>query len=347
MKAWVLREIGDFSLQEVEKPTPEAGEVLVRIHAAGICGSDIPRIYRTGTYHYPLIPGHEFAGEVLETGCGVDKSLLGKRVGVFPLIPCKKCDPCQKKYFEMCRDYSYIGSRQAGAFAEYVRVPEWNLIELPQNVSYEAAAMLEPMAVAVHAMRRVNPQPEDKVVICGVGTIGMLLLMMLLEAGIKQVLVIGNKAFQRAQVLKLGLAEDFYLDARSQNINELVMEKTGSGADVFFECVGRNETVVQAIDLTAPAGRVMLVGNPYGDMQLDKGVYWKILRNQLSVTGTWNSSFAHDDDDDWHYVLERLAKERIRPETLISQKYSLAEMLPGFELMRDKTEDYIKVMGIV
>ena len=266
---------------------------------------------------------------------------------MFPLIPCKKCDPCQKKYFEMCRDYSYIGSRQAGAFAEYVRVPEWNLIELPQNVSYEAAAMLEPMAVAVHAMRRVNPQPEDKVVICGVGTIGMLLLMMLLEAGIKQVLVIGNKAFQRAQVLKLGLAEDFYLDARSQNINELVMEKTGSGADVFFECVGRNETVVQAIDLTAPAGRVMLVGNPYGDMQLDKGVYWKILRNQLSVTGTWNSSFAHDDDDDWHYVLERLAKERIRPETLISQKYSLAEMLPGFELMRDKTEDYIKVMGIV
>ena len=207
--------------------------------------------------------------------------------------------------------------------------------------------MLEPMAVAVHAMRRVHPKPEDKVVICGVGTIGMLLLMMLLEAGIKQVLVIGNKAFQRAQVLKLGLTEDFYLDARSQNINELVMEKTGSGADVFFECVGRNETVVQAIDLTAPAGRVMLVGNPYGDMQLDKGVYWKILRNQLSVTGTWNSSFAHDDDDDWHYVLKRLAKERIRPETLISQKYSLAEMLPGFELMRDKTEDYIKVMGIV
>lgn len=347
MKAWVLREIGDFSLQEVEKPSPKAGEVLVRVHAAGICGSDIPRIYRTGTYHYPLIPGHEFAGEVVETGSGVDESWQGKRVGVFPLIPCGKCGPCQKNYFEMCRDYSYIGSRQAGAFAEYVRVPEWNLIELPGNVSYEAAAMLEPMAVAVHAMRRVRPQPNDKVVICGVGTIGMLLLMMLLEAGINQVLVIGNKDFQREQVLKLGLAEESYLDAKLQNINELVMDKTGNGADVFFECVGRNETVVQAVDLTAPAGRVMLVGNPYGDMQLDKGVYWKILRNQLSVTGTWNSSFTHDGDDDWHYVLDRLAGGRIKPETLISHRYALTEMEPGFKLMRDKTEDYIKVMGIV
>lgn len=344
MKAWVLKAIGDFSLQEVEMPRAGIGEVLIRVRAVGICGSDIPRIYRTGTYNYPLIPGHEFAGEVVSLGEGVDEHWKGKRVGVFPLIPCEKCEPCQNKLYEMCRNYSYIGSRQAGAFAEFVTVPVWNLLELPATVSFEAAAMLEPMAVAVHAMRRVDPQPKDKVVVCGVGTIGMLLLMMLFEAGIKQVLVIGNKDFQQKQVENLGLAAGNFCDMRYCNVNDWVLEKTVTGAEVFFECVGRNETVSQAVNLTAPAGKVMLVGNPYGDMVLSKDVYWKILRNQLVLTGTWNSAFTHEEDDDWHYVLKRLAAGKIKPERLISQKFALTEMKQGFELMRDKKEDFIKVM---
>ena len=156
MKAWVLHEIGDFRLEEVEEPELAKEEVLVAVKAAGICGSDIPRVYRTGTYSYPTIPGHEFSGKVVGLGAKADPKWLGKRVGIFPLIPCQNCIPCQNREFEMCRHYSYLGSRRDGGFAEFVAVPQWNLIELPDQVSYEQAAMLEPMAVAVHALSLIH-----------------------------------------------------------------------------------------------------------------------------------------------------------------------------------------------
>ena len=184
--------------------------MLVKVLATSVCGSDIPRIYKNGTYSFPLIPGHEFSGVVEETGPGPGSGWPGKRVGVFPLIPCGVCRPCQKKQYEMCRSSGYIGSRQNGSFAEYVAVPADNLIEVPGNVSMQEAAMLEPMAVAVHAMRRVIPTPEDTVAVLGLGTIGMLLVMFLREAGIKNMLVIGNKEFQRQAVLRVGLPEECF-----------------------------------------------------------------------------------------------------------------------------------------
>lgn len=339
MKAWVLHGVGDYKYEEVTNPSVAENEVLVAVKAVGICGSDIPRAYKDGAHNMPLTIGHEFAGQVVDTG---------KRVGVFPLIPCRECMPCKNKQYEMCRNYSYLGSRRNGAFTEYVAVPEWNLIELPENVSYEEAAMLEPMSVAVHAMRRVKPRKEDTVVVCGLGTIGMLLVMFLLDADVENILVVGNKAFQKQTVLKLGISEENYCDSKNTDVNQWIMQKTkGNGTDIFFECVGKKETVVQAVNLTAPAGKICLVGNPYSDMELDKGTYWKILRNQLSVTGTWNSSFTHDKEDDWHYVLDRLAQKKIQPSQLISHRYSLENIINGFEIMRDKTEDYIKIMAVL
>lgn len=348
MKAWVLEQIGDFQYKEVEKPTIQKGEVLVKVGAVGICGSDIPRVFRDGAHNMPLIIGHEFSGQVVECGEDTDITWRDKRVGVFPLIPCMECGPCRKKQYEMCRHYSYLGSRQDGGFAEYVAVPEWNLITLPEQVSFEQAAMLEPMAVAVHAMRRTLPQVDDTVVVCGLGTIGMLLTMFLIERGIEKILVIGNKEFQKEKAMKLGICQEHYCDSKTQDVSKWIMEKTeGQGADVFYECVGKAETYVQAIDLTMPAGKVCLVGNPYSDMELPKNTYWKILRNQLQVTGTWNSSFTHEDNDDWHYVLDRLAAKKINPEMLISHKYTLEDVKAGFEIMRDKSEDYIKIMACV
>ena len=124
------------------------------------------------------------------------------------------------------------------------------------------------------------------------------------------------------------------------------MERTDDiGADVFFECVGRNETFVQALNQTAFAGRIMLVGNPFGDMNLEKPIYWKILRNQLTVAGTWNSSFTNEAADDWHYVMERLSQNKLVPEELITHRFSLDRLDEGFHIMRDKTEDYVKIMG--
>ena len=420
MKAWVLHGINEIRLETVELPALESGQALVAVKAAGICGSDIPRIYRAGAHRHPLIPGHEFSGVVESVGKETDSAWLGKRVGVFPLIPCGACGPCIKGQYEMCRNYGYLGSRRDGGFAEYVAVPAENLIELPDNVSFEEAAMLEPMAVAVHAVRRVLPeesraesgptgavnasgqtthgesrkpeqalpaetdgigqsmnQPqtdvvapqavggilpagtgvEETIVVFGLGTIGLLLTALLLERGKSRrksgssggrVLVIGNKDFQRQKILELGLSAEAYCDSRVQDAGRWILERTGGrGGDVIFECVGRNETLRQAVDSAAPAGRICLVGNPASDMALEREVYWKILRNQLTVTGTWNSSFSHKASDDWHYALERLSRKDLMPSRLISHRFSLEEMEKGLHIMRDKSEDYVKIMAVI
>lgn len=347
MKAYILREVNQFKLEDAPAPMIKPGEVLVKVMAAGICGSDIPRAYQTGAHVHPIVIGHEFSGKVIEVAAGVDDKWRDKPVGIFPLIPCRECGPCQNKQYEMCRNYSYLGSRRDGGFAEYVALPKECLIELPEGVSYEAAAMLEPMAVAVHAMRQIGAEKKDNVVVCGLGTIGLFLTMFLKEAGVENIFVIGNKDFQKERVLAMGISKNNYCDMRAQDISEWVMQKTdGRGADVFFECVGKNETFSQAVDLTAPAGKVMLVGNPHSDMELEKSVYWKILRNQLTVKGTWNSSFTGEVDDDWHYVLDALARGGIAPEQLITHRFSLDELEQGFHIMRDKSEDYIKIMGV-
>ncbi|MCR5603896.1 MAG: galactitol-1-phosphate 5-dehydrogenase [Lachnospiraceae bacterium] len=354
MKALVLEDIGKLEYKEVETSEPKKGEALVRVMAAGICGSDIPRAYRDGAHNMPLIIGHEFAGIVEKVGEGVSSDLTGKRVGVFPLIPCGCCGPCRNRQYEMCRSYSYLGSRRDGGFAQFVTVPVWNLIELPSNVSYEAVAMLEPMAVAVHAIRRIFDHQEIStdscIAVCGLGTIGTLLVMFLLEKGYKNLLVIGNKEFQKKTMLDLGISGNNYCDSGKENAHDFIMEHTKeNGADVFFECVGSNEVARLAVDCAAPAGSVCFVGNPHSDMTFEKNVYWKILRNQLRVTGTWNSSFLGADatDDDWHYVLSRLESGSIHPEKLITQRFKLDEIYKGFEIMRDKTEDYVKVMCVM
>ena len=347
MRAWVLHGIDDLRLETAADPVLREGEALVAVRAAGICGSDIPRVYKTGAHVHPLIVGHEFSGVVEKVAGGVDPSWLGQRVGIFPLIPCRVCGPCQKKQYEMCRDYSYLGSRRDGGFAEYAAVPADNMIRLPDLVTFEEAAMLEPMAVAVHAIRRIRVSAGETVAVCGLGTIGLLLVMFLREAGVERIFAVGNKEFQRQAVLKMGLPENAYCDVRSQEAGRWLAERTdGNGVDVFFECVGKNETLMEALEYAAPAGRVMLVGNPFTDMHLDKQVYWRILRAQLTVAGTWNSSFTHDPEDDWHYVLDRLASGRIDPAGLITHRSPLEGLERGLRIMRDKTEEYCKIMVV-
>lgn len=348
MKAWVLHDVNDLRMEEVEEPALAEDEVLVAVKAAGICGSDIPRVYRTGTYSYPLIIGHEFSGEVVRLGTRADSEWLHRRVGVFPLIPCRECGPCRKGQYEMCRHYSYLGSRRNGGFAEYAAVPVWNLVPLPEQVTYEEAAMLEPMAVAAHAMRRISPSVSDTAAVCGLGTIGQLLVMFLREAGIRKIYTIGNKESQKQAVLHTGVQEVCYCDSREQDSVQWLMEHTeGMGADLFFECTGQNEIWDMAIRGTAPAGHIMLVGNPIRDMNLKKDVYWKILRNQLTVAGTWNSSFTHSEEDDWHYVLRRLAQKTIAPAELITHRFPLGELEKGFRIMETRSEESIKIMGIL
>lgn len=424
MKAQVLYDIGEISYTDVDKPVPGENEALVKVRACGICGSDIPRIYKTGAHNMPLIPGHEFSGVVEE--CATIPDLVGKRVGIFPLKPCMECPQCQSRHYEMCENYDYLGSRCDGGFADYVVAPVWNLIPISDEVTDNEAAMLEPMCVAVHAMRKAglglramcfegdagakeqspyglhadakeqllpesctgaeeqlpSGQRDDankSIVICGLGTIGLLLAMFLKDAGYKNVLCIYNKDIQRVMLLEMGYSADNLWDYRTGDPADFIRERTtrqafsgasvtsiqntSPGADVYFECIGTSEAYERAVSFAAPLGTVVLVGNPASDMSLKREVYWKILRNQLKLVGTWNSSFYGNPlvdskvsngagakttyIDDWNYVLSRLPEIRksgFSPENLISHRFTLDEMQKGLEIMRDKSEEYIKVM---
>lgn len=352
LKAWVLKDIGNIKLSDVEKPMPAENEVLIRVKAAGICGSDIPRIYENGAHRMPLVPGHEFAGIVEAAGTGVSPESIGKRVAVYPKIACGKCPQCRKGKPGMCRNYDYLGSRRDGAFAEYVTAPAGNLLELPDGVGFEEAAMLEPMAVAANAVRtslmavnggRVG---ESSAAVCGLGPIGQMTLMFLKDAGFGKIFVIGKKKSQQRKAKVLGVSDECYCDSTETDAGKWLKEVSDGGVTCFFECVGRNECVNYGIEGTAPEGCVVLVGNPYSDMMLPRDTYWKILRDQLTVRGIWNSSFCGPDDD-WNYALKRMKDERFKVEDLISHRFALPNLEKGLHIMRDKTEDYCKVMLIL
>lgn len=349
MKAWVLEKIGDISLKDVKKPVPGKNEVLIRVAAAGICGSDIPRIYETGAHRMPLIPGHEFSGVAAETGEGVSQEWVGKKVAVFPKIACKKCKQCVSGRTDLCTDYDYIGSRRDGAFAEYVTAPAENLLRLPENVSLSVAAMTEPMAVSANAVRTGmtgGVKKEDPVAVCGLGPIGLMTVMFLKEAGFDNIFAIGNKDLQRKKAKAFGVSEDRFINSSLTDPAEFIKESAGSGTGLFFECVGRNESIETGIRCSAPEGNVILVGNPYSDMSFEKDVYWKILRDQITLKGIWNSKYFNDPSDDWNYVIEKVSSGRIDPEKLISHRLSIDELDAGFSIMKERSEDYTKILSI-
>src|SRR5574344_950173 len=326
MWAYNLHKINDLRFENVADPICSDDEVLVEVKAAGICGSDIPRVFSTGTYHFPTIIGHEFSGVIKGTSI---------RVGVFPLIPCNNCKQCSSKHYDMCESYGYLGSRQDGGFAQYVKVPKWNLIELPSSVSYEQGAMLEPMSVAVHAIRKSKVNLNNSVVVQGLGTIGIFVVMFLKEMGISNIKVIGSKEIQKDFANELCV--DF-IDRTSIPDN--------LQSDIYFDCVGTNEVMINAINYVHHLGKVICVGNPHSDFELSKQVYWKILRKQLTLIGTWNSSYTRSDDADWHSVLNKLEQKVIPPEKFITHRYNYLQLPLALESMKNKNA-YIKEMIII
>ena len=349
MKAWNLHTIGDIRYEDVKAPVPQDNEVLIKVMAAGICGSDIPRIYNTGAHKMPLIPGHEFAGIVEEVGDSAFSNLKGKRVSVFPKIPCGKCPQCLSGRKNLCTSYDYVGSRRDGAFAEYVTVPRENLFILPESVDYKVGAMAEPMAVAVNTVRKVmglcagKNYEEQKIAICGMGTIGLMVLMFLMDAGFKDIYVIGNKKIQRELAVKLGLSEERFCDSTKEEPRSALITRAGA-VNFYIECVGKEDTILMGLDVTEPCGNIILVGNPYSDVLMKRDIYWKILRNQLTLTGIWNSVFDGSNSDDWHYLFNRLESGNFYPEQLITHELPLDKLDKGLAVMRDKTEEYCKIM---
>ncbi len=329
MKAYILHGVGDLRWEDCSKPPLQSGWVLVRVLAAGICSSDIPRIFEKGTYHFPTIPGHEFCGRVEAVADEEDQIWMNKRVGIFPLIPCKKCSSCQKGEYETCSHYDYIGSRRDGGFAEYAAVPVWNLMELPEIISDTQGAMLEPAAVALHAIKRAGISPDKSVCVVGTGAIGILAGQWAKLSGAGRVVVKGRGNEKSELIRQCGLE---YTDS------------SNSGTfDCLIEAVGTTNALRESLSLAAPGGKIVLMGNPKGDQTLPQDVYWSILRKQLTLIGTWNSSYGTDESD-WHNTLQALAAKKLRTENIITHIIDKDELLNGLDLMRTKREMFCKIM---
>jgi L-iditol 2-dehydrogenase len=291
-------------------PQIKSGEVLLKVCNAGICSSDISRVYGSGAYYYPIILGHEFSGIVKDVYNDSDKHWIGKNVGVFPLIPCFKCESCINGQYETCSNYSYIGSRQDGAFAEYVAVPVWNLIEIPKTINMELASLLEPAAVALHAVKRADLECVTRVAVFGKGIIGRLISMWLDIYGINDISLIGR---------------DFVF---SENV------------DLVFEVVGKTTVFEKCIESVRPNGQIILVGNPDYEFYLKRDLFWQILRRQLNIKGTWNSRFV----DDWQKTMEKIQNGELNFDELITHKYSFKELDKALEMIHNNKEKRCKVI---
>ena len=345
MQACVLHTVGDLRCESVADPKPAAGEVLVHIAACGVCGSDIPRVFKTGTYRFPLIPGHEFAGTIASAGEGVDASIAGTRATIFPLIPCMKCAMCAAGEYALCADYDYLGSRSNGAFAEYVCAPAWNVLPIPDNLSLEEAAMTEPAAVALHALRQGEIQGSEEVCIVGAGPIGLLVGMWATElnAGMVMLADIDERKLAFAKEL---LPDALLIDPRERPVGEMVHSLTGYGADLVVDATGSAAAVAQCLHAAKPFGRVVLLGNPEGDMTLPKDAYWAILRKQLRLTGSWNSSYDPTKRDDWRATIEFMTSGKLDVKPLITHRIGLPGILGAMEKMRDRSEFSNKILYV-
>lgn len=335
MKAYVLYAVNDFRYDNIEMPECPAGWALVKVKAAGICSSDISRVFTKGTYHFPTIPGHEFAGVVYAVGDQKDSDLIGKHVGVFPLIPCRKCEQCKNKRFEMCSHYDYIGSRRDGGFSEYVAVPVWNLILLPSSLSLISAAMLEPLSVALHAMKIGGIKKNDTVAIIGTGMIGISAGQWAYKLGAKSVTVIGRNENKRDLVEKCGL--DYVVCTDNEMIGQY---------DFVLEAVGTPSAIGLAVSGAVPGGTILLMGNPSGNITFPQDLYWRILRKQLTLKGTWNSTFDGENKSDWTEAVTALVNKEINVEPLVSHIFNQDKLKEGLELMFEHNTPYCKVMTI-
>ena len=330
MKAYVLHGIGDLRYEERPLPELRPGWALVRVLAAGICSSDIPRIFEKGTYHFPTIPGHEFSGLVEAAADGSGRQWIGRRVGIFPLIPCKNCPSCRKGQYETCSNYDYIGSRRDGAFAEFTAVPVWNLIALPETVSDIQGALLEPAAVALHAVKRAEISPGDDMCVIGTGAIGLLAGQWAKIFGAGRVVIKGRGEAKRQIVQRCGL--EYAADSR-----------TGEEFGRVIEAVGSAQALEESLSLTAPGGKLVLMGNPDGPRTLSQDLYWRILRKQLTLTGTWNSSYGGENSD-WAAAVQAMGEVTLQKEAVVSHVLEREALAARLAVMRGHTEAFCKVV---
>ena len=339
MTAAVMHGPGDIRVERAPVPTPAPGEVLVKVAACGVCGSDIPRMLRNGGYVMPIVCGHEFAGQVVQLGAGVDGVELGGLVGVAPLIPCRTCEHCQRGAFGLCEDYDYFGSRCDGAYADYVAVPQGNLLRLPIGLDPRAAAMIDPAAIALHALWKTGLRAGQRVLVVGAGPIGLFAVQWARLSGAATVVALDLNEAKAAMAREAGATAAVCAADEAQRLG-------GRGYDVVLESAGTPATADLAARLAGPHGHAVFVGIPHAPVPLDKQTWDRFMRLEVTLHGAWNSFSAPFPGDEWRTTADQLARGALRWEFMITHQLPLARLPDMMRTLGERAEFSAKVLFV-
>jgi 2-desacetyl-2-hydroxyethyl bacteriochlorophyllide A dehydrogenase len=308
MKAAVLIQANQLELRDVPVPTPREGEVLVRIQAVGICGSDFSKYqgYLGGVW--PVVPGHEAVGEITALGPGVTGHQVGERVAIQPNFACGTCEICLGGRENCCPQKIRMGIDGDGAFAEYAAVPARYVWRLPEGLSYRDAALTEPLAVAVHGIAKCPPTEKDRVLVYGAGAIGLFYIQLAVLAG-AQVAVLDIAEPRLAVARQLGAAVTFSSKAQ--------LEEAGGGFTLVYETSGTSDALANIVQWCVPGGRILLAGLPKEDSTFSTVL---ITRKELLIQG------AIIYCDEFSQALDLLAQGKIRTDLFITNVCPLEEL---------------------
>jgi L-iditol 2-dehydrogenase len=347
MKAAVLYGRGDIRYADWERPEPGPGEIRVRVRAAGICGSDIPRVLGDGAHFYPIVLGHEFSGTVDAVGEGVTGFAPGDTVSGAPLKPCMSCPDCARGNYALCRRYSFIGSREQGAFAEYVCLPAANAVRFDPRVPFEQAAMFEPAAVSCHGLLCCARIDGEYAAVFGAGTIGLFAARWARIFGARKVAVIDVDSGRLPLAERIGA--DAVFDASDPGWTDAAMSFTGGeGFGTVIEASGSSAAILSAFGLAAGKASVCCIGTPRSDVVFTPALWEKLNRREFTLTGSWMSYSAPFPGREWQLTAECFADGRLRFDPgMICARFPLSEAKQAFELFAQKGKAKGKVMFAV
>lgn len=330
MKAGVVYGPRDIRVEEVDMPGPGTGEVLLEVKAAGICGSDL-HFHRSTVSSAParrIMGGHELSGRVAAVGEGVKYRKAGERVGVEPLLGCGECQYCSMGYYHICKKLTHPG----GGFREYTVISEEKVFPLPDNVSYEEAAILDCLAVGVHAVHRAGVNITDAVAVIGDGAIGLSALEVASAAGARKTALIGHHETNLEIGKKVG-ADIIINSATSDEIEEIIKFTDGEGCEVVFETVGgMSNTMEKAVRIVKPGGRIIIVGSFMKPVELD---FRYLMRNEIDVIFSWSYS-TWEGTPEFEIALDMLANGKLDAKSLITHRFPLDKIAEAFNTALNK-----------
>ncbi|MFA9378918.1 MAG: galactitol-1-phosphate 5-dehydrogenase [Lachnotalea sp.] len=334
MKAGVVYASKDIRYEDIPKPVANTGQVLIKVKYTGICGSDIPRVNADACHFFPNVLGHEFSGTIEEVGEGVTSLKPGDRVAGVPLVPCMKCEDCQKGNYSLCKHYSFIGSREYGSFAEYVVVPEKNAVKFDEEVSFEQGAFFEPTTVALHGLQRLPYQGGKTVAILGGGTIGLLTMQWANIFGAKKAVVFDISPERLELAKKLGATEG--INTLEENFMQQALAFTdGNGFDYVYETAGNTTTMKMAFELAANKAGICFIGTPTKELSFTVSEWENMNRKEFTLTGSWMSYSAPFPGPEWEMAAYYFKTGQLKfDDSLIYKKIPLSQIAEAFEMYK-------------